>query len=81
MTVHFTGDNPPPDARARRVIVAIGRTGDFRRLNVSGEELDKVSNRLIDPHEFEGKNVLVVAAGIRRWRRPSHWARRERTSR
>ena len=63
VTVHFTGDNPPPDVRARRVIVAIGRTGDYRRLNVPGEELDKVSNRLIDPHEFEGKNVLVVGGG------------------
>ena len=63
VTVHFTGDDPPPDVHARRVIVAIGRTGDFRRLNVPGEELDKVSNRLIDPHEFEGKNVLVVGGG------------------
>ncbi len=63
VTVHFTGDNPPPDVRARRVIVAIGRTGDFRRLGVPGEELDKVSNRLIDPQDFEGKNVLVVGGG------------------
>ena len=63
VTVRFTGDNPPPDVRARRVIIAIGRTGDFRRLNVPGEELDKVSNRLIDPHEFAGKNVLVVGGG------------------
>ncbi len=63
VTVHFTGDDAPPDVHARRVIVAIGRTGDFRRLDVPGEELDKVSNRLIDPHEFEGKNVLVVGGG------------------
>ena len=63
VTVRFTGDNPPPDVRARRVIIAIGRTGDYRRLNVPGEELDKVSNRLIDPHEFAGKNVLVVGGG------------------
>ena len=63
VTIHFTGDDAPPDAQARRVIVAIGRTGDFRRLGVPGEELDKVFNRLIDPHEFEGKNVLVVGGG------------------
>ena len=63
VTVHFTGDHPPPDVRARRVIVAIGRTGDHRRLHVPGEELGKVSNRLIDPHDFEGKNVLVVGGG------------------
>ena len=29
--------------RARRVIVAIGRSGNFRKLGVPGEELDKVS--------------------------------------
>ena len=63
VTVHFTGDGAPPDARARRVIVAIGRTGDFRRLGVPGEESDKVSNRLHDPADFAGRNVLVVGGG------------------
>jgi len=49
--------------RARRVIIAIGRSGNFRKLNVPGETLDKVSNRLHDPADFVGKNVLVVGAG------------------
>ena len=49
--------------RARRVIVAIGRTGNFRKLNVPGEGLDKVSNRLIDPSKYGGKRVLVVGGG------------------
>ncbi len=49
--------------RARRVIIAIGRSGDFRRLDVPGEELDKVSNRLFDPHDFAGKRAVVVGAG------------------
>ena len=49
--------------RARRVIVAIGRTGNFRKLGVPGEELDKVYNRLFDPKEFAGKNALVVGGG------------------
>ncbi len=49
--------------RARRVIVAIGRSGNFRKLEVPGEELDKVSNRLFDPKEFAGKNALVVGGG------------------
>src|SRR6266513_5059092 len=40
---------------ARRVIVAIGRSGNFRKLGVPGEELeDKVYNRLFDPKEFAG---------------------------
>ena len=49
--------------RARRVIIGIGRSGNFRKLGVPGEELPKVYNRLFDPKEFAGKNVLVVGGG------------------
>lgn len=49
--------------RARRVIVAIGRSGNHRKLGVPGEDLDKVSNRLHDPSAFAGQNVLVVGGG------------------
>lgn len=49
--------------KARRVIVAIGRSGNFRKMDVPGEDLDKVSNRLHDPKEYGGKNVLVVGGG------------------
>ena len=49
--------------RTQRVIVAIGRTGNFRKLNVPGENLDKVSNRLIDASEHRGQNVMVVGGG------------------
>jgi NosR/NirI family nitrous oxide reductase transcriptional regulator len=49
--------------RARRVIVGIGRSGNFRNLGVLGEDLDKVYNRLHDPKDFCGKNVLVVGGG------------------
>ncbi|MDP4995173.1 MAG: NAD(P)-binding domain-containing protein [Akkermansiaceae bacterium] len=48
---------------AKRVIIAIGRTGNFRKLNVPGEGLEKVSNRLIDASKFGGKKVLVVGGG------------------
>ena len=48
---------------ARRVIVAIGRSGDFRRLDVPGEDLDKVSNRLHDPNDYRDHDVLVVGGG------------------
>src|SRR6267378_4184071 len=49
--------------RAHRVIVAIGRSGNFRKLGCPGEDLDKVYNRLFDPKEFAGKEVLVVGGG------------------
>jgi NosR/NirI family nitrous oxide reductase transcriptional regulator len=49
--------------RARAVIIAIGRSGNFRKLNVPGENLDKVYNRLHDPKDFAGRKVLVVGGG------------------
>ena len=51
------------EIRARRVIVAIGRSGNFRKLGVPGEGKPKVFNRLHDPKEFKGKHVLVVGGG------------------
>ncbi len=53
----------PSRITARNVIVAIGRSGNFRMLNVPGEDKDKVYNRLHDPKEFADKNVLVVGGG------------------
>ena len=49
--------------RGLRAIVAIGRSGSFRKLNVPGEDLDKVYNRLHDPMDFRGRKVLVVGGG------------------
>ena len=49
--------------KARRAIVAIGRSGNHRRLGVPGEDLDKVFNRLYDPKEFAGQSALVVGGG------------------
>ncbi len=60
LTLQFEGGG---SARARRVIVAIGRTGNFRKLNVPGEGMGKVFNRLIDAAGHEGQNVLVVGGG------------------
>lgn len=48
---------------ARRVIVAIGRSGNFRKLGVPGEDLDKVYNRLHDPKDYSGKKCVVVGGG------------------
>jgi NosR/NirI family transcriptional regulator, nitrous oxide reductase regulator len=49
--------------RARRVVVGIGRSGNFRKLGVPGEAMDKVYNRLHDPVDFCDKDVLVVGGG------------------
>jgi len=48
---------------ARRVVVGIGRSGNFRKLGVPGEDRDKVFNRLHDPSDFDDRDVLVVGGG------------------
>ena len=48
---------------ALRAVVAIGRSGNFRKLGVPGEDLDLVHNRLHDPSDFADRSVLVVGGG------------------
>lgn len=60
LLVHLAGGT---SVAARRVIVAIGRSGDFRMLNVPGESLHKVFNRLHDPREYAGRRAMVVGGG------------------
>jgi len=45
------------------VLLAIGRRGTPRKLNVPGEETPKVVYRLIDPEQYKGQRVLVVGGG------------------
>jgi thioredoxin reductase/ferredoxin len=49
--------------RALRVIIAIGRSGNYRALGVPGEKLDKVYHRLYDPKDYAGKHAFVVGGG------------------
>ena len=59
-----TKENEPEEyVEALRVVVAIGRSGKFRRLGVPGEELDHVSNRLHDPGEWKDQHVIVIGGG------------------
>ena len=60
LAVVVKGGDP---VRALRVIIAIGRSGNYRALGVPGEKLDKVFHRLYDPKEHAGKRVLVVGGG------------------
>jgi len=45
------------------VLLAIGRQGTPRKLNVPGEDQAKVVYRLIDPEQFRNHHVLVVGGG------------------
>lgn len=49
--------------KSLRIILAIGKSGNSRKLDVKGEDLPKVFNRLIDPKDASGEDVLVVGGG------------------
>jgi thioredoxin reductase/NAD-dependent dihydropyrimidine dehydrogenase PreA subunit len=49
--------------RANSVLLAIGRRGTPRKLGVAGEDLPKVTYRLIEPEQYMGQHVLVVGGG------------------
>ncbi len=51
------------DFFAHRVILAIGKSGNYRQLNVEGEDNQKVVNRLHDPETYKNKKVVVVGGG------------------
>ncbi|TGK05063.1 4Fe-4S binding protein [Leptospira semungkisensis] len=45
------------------VILAIGKSGDSRRLGIKGEDSENVFHRLIDPADFQGQKALVIGGG------------------
>ena len=48
---------------ARTVVLATGRRGAPRKLNVPGEGLSKVVYSLVDADQYRGRSVLVVGGG------------------
>ena len=45
------------------VLIAIGRRGSPRKLNIPGEESEKVAYRLLEPEIIKDKDIIVVGAG------------------
>ncbi|MBK8348380.1 MAG: NAD(P)-binding domain-containing protein [Saprospiraceae bacterium] len=48
---------------ANKVLLAIGRRGSPRKLDVKGEHLEKVAYKLLEPEMIQDKNILVVGGG------------------
>jgi thioredoxin reductase len=49
--------------RTSAVLLAVGRRGTPRKLDVEGEDQAKVVYRLIDPQQYQRQHVLVVGGG------------------
>lgn len=49
--------------KAKNVLLAIGRRGSPRKLNVPGENSENVAYRLLEPENIKDKNVMVVGGG------------------
>lgn len=60
---HFNLITSEGNYKALRIVLAVGKSGNARMLEVPGEELPKVYNRLIDPNDAKGEEVLVVGGG------------------
>jgi thioredoxin reductase len=59
----FRVRTPAGEYRTNSVLLAIGRRGTPRKLGVAGEELPKVTYRLIEPEQYASQHVLVVGGG------------------
>jgi len=59
----FTLNTAKQECRARHIVLAIGRRGTPRKLGVPGEQLSKVTYRLIDAATYQNADVLVVGGG------------------
>jgi len=60
---HFQVKTDREIYRASRIVLAMGRRGTPRKLNVPGEELPKVMYRLMDAESYRNEHILVVGGG------------------
>ena len=47
----------------KHVLLAIGRRGTPRKLNIPGEGMEKVAYRLLEPENINNENIIVVGGG------------------
>ncbi|MFC2115872.1 NAD(P)-binding domain-containing protein [Bacteroidota bacterium] len=48
---------------SKNVLLAIGRRGSPRKLNIPGETMEKVAYRLLEAEDIKDKNIVVVGGG------------------
>jgi len=61
---HFRlNTNTNEEFRSKKILLAIGRRGSPRKLNISGEDSEKVAYRLLEPENIQNKDIVVVGGG------------------
>jgi thioredoxin reductase (NADPH) len=60
---YFTVATANRKITTQKIVLALGRRGTPRKLGVPGEELSKVSYRLIDASTYNNQQLLVVGGG------------------
>ena len=59
----FEVSTPKDTYRTKRVVLATGQRGNPRKLEVPGEERERVYHRLYSPRKYKNENILVVGGG------------------
>ncbi len=62
-STHFEVKTDKGTYTAQKVILAMGVRGSPRKLGVPGEQTTKVTYNLLDPEQYQRKNVVVVGGG------------------
>ena len=61
---HFKiSTNANEEFRTKKILLAIGRRGSPRKLNITGEDSEKVAYRLLEPENIQDKKIVVVGGG------------------
>jgi len=60
---HFLIKTSQATYPANHVVLALGRRGTPRKLDVPGEDLPKVMYKLLDAEAYQNENILVVGGG------------------
>lgn len=59
----FIKTNTGREYTANNILLAIGRRGSPRKLNIPGENKEKVTYRLLEPEHFNDKKIIVIGGG------------------
>lgn len=61
--IFYVGTSTGETFSTQTVLLAMGRRGTPRKLNIPGEESQKVSYRLLDSEQIKNKKIIVVGGG------------------